>query len=302
LAALVLTVLGTLVVVAAVEDLFHTIFHPAARGHISNWLAHLVWKAIRSGIPSRIEFAGPLAFVITVSYWAVSLIIGFALIYRSHLPKDFTFVSGLNPERYSSFLGNVAISVCSLMTLSSGAYPKELWIQLLMGVESILGFALLSASISWILSIYPVLEHRRSLAHQATLLHFAEQSQARRLESLEDSELEDLLLGLASQVTTHRNELTQFPITYYFYEEDKQTALPGILPYLADVASQYSDRNGGAGIAAITLGGAIDDYLDIIATAFLHHEYLSREETLREYAREQMREMVRAPERVRKAA
>ncbi|HKW16196.1 MAG TPA: hypothetical protein VJO35_01685 [Terriglobales bacterium] len=61
---------------------------------------------------------------------------------------------------------------------------------------------------SRILSIYPVLEHKRSLSHQATLLHFAEVNGIRRLDQISDSDVQELLLGLASQLSTHRNELT----------------------------------------------------------------------------------------------
>ena len=290
-----LTVIGAVLVLAALQDVFHTLFHPAARGDISDWIALRIWRAFRKLLPGVLDFAGPIAFVTVVGYWLISTIVGFALIYHPHLPQAFTFTPGLSPERYATFGGALNVSFASLMTLSAGAYSKDLWIQLLMGIEAIFGFAILTASISWILSIYPVLEHRRSLAHQATLLHFAEAKDIRRLDDISDSDLQQILLGLASQLTTHRNELTQFPITYFFYEEDQQTALPGILPYLADIAEQSVSRSGAAAIAATVLGGAVDDYLKLIAGSFLSTKFTNREDILRAYAEDQKREPVRSP-------
>src|SRR5436190_23158658 len=53
------------------------------------------------------SFAGPIAFVMTVLYWALSLIFGFAMIYWPHLPEAFTFASGLNPENYRTIKGAI---------------------------------------------------------------------------------------------------------------------------------------------------------------------------------------------------
>jgi len=37
-----LTVGGAALIIAALQDLFHTLFHPSARGDISDWIAHAV--------------------------------------------------------------------------------------------------------------------------------------------------------------------------------------------------------------------------------------------------------------------
>ena len=296
-----LTILGTILTLAALQDLFHTLFHPAARGAISDWIAHGIWRAFKAVLPKRLTFAGPVAFAATVFYWAASVVIGFALIYEPRLPGDFVFAAGLNPEKYASMQGAIDVSLCALTTASTGVNAKLLWLQFLVGCEALFGFVLLSASVSWILSIYPVLEHRRSLAHQANLLHYAEASGIRRLDQVPDSDLEEILLGLASQMTTHRNELTHFPIVYYFHEDESETALAGILSYLADIAEQSVHRGGGVPIAAAALGGAINDFLKVIASMFLHRKFRDPREILRAYAEDHMQQVVRSP-RVRAEA
>lgn len=299
----VFTILGVLLATFALRDLFQTLFHPAARGPISDWIGLTIWRILRRFFPKALAAAGPLAFASVVLYWMASIVLGFALLYLPHLPHKFTFVQGLNPANYGSFLGAVNVSLSSLMTLSSGAYSKSLWIQFFMSIESVFGFGLLTASISWILSIYPVLEHRRSLAHQATLLHFAEHKGIQRLDNLSDSELQEFLLGFSSMLTTHRNELTQFPITYFFAEPEAKTSLAGILPYLADIAEEFANRKGGVALAAATLGGAIDDFLALIAGSFLRKSFGRREDILIAFAEDHGRKPARSPRhRLPKAA
>jgi hypothetical protein len=297
-----LTTVGVLLIVIAAQDVFHTLFHPAQHGYVSDWIARQIWRCFRKSLPRSLTLAGPLSFVMIVVFWALSMIVGFALIYRPQLPQAFAFASGLNAAHYGSFLGALIVSLGSLITLSTGMYSTHLWIQVVMGIESICGFALLTASVSWILSIYPIFEHRRSLAHQASLLHFSEVKGLRRLADVSDSDLHQILLGLATQLITNRNELTQFPITYYFHEDETQTSLAGILPYLSDIAEQSAGRNGAAGLAAITLGGAIDDYLRLIARDFLKREFKNRKDILQAFADDHMREAVRSPRIVSKAA
>jgi hypothetical protein len=288
-------IIGIVLIVAAIQDVFHTLFHPAKQGNISDRIARSIWRIIRKGIPRSLELAGPLAFTGTVLFWVISIIIGFALLYAPVLPQQFVYASGLNRFAYGSFLGALDLSIGSLITLSTGMYSNNPGIGLIMGLESIVGFGLLTASVSWILSIYPVLEHRKSLAREATLLHFSEYQSIRRLDEISDTDVQQILLGLASQLSTSRNELIQFPITYYFHEDEKETSLAGILPYLADIAEINAKRSGAAALAAVALGGAVDDYLRVVASLSLRRKFTNRDEILRALAEDHMREIARSP-------
>jgi hypothetical protein len=155
---------------------------------------------------------------------------------------------------------------------------------------------------SWILSIYPVLEHRKSLAHEASLMHFAEMQGIRRLRDVSESDLHDILLGFAGEMTTSRNELIQFPITYYFHENERDTSLAAILPYLADIAAQNVRGEGAVALAATALGGAIDDYLKFVARTFLDRPFTNRYEMLGAFAADHLRDAVRSPVVMPKAA
>src|SRR5437762_7291278 len=133
-----LTIIGALLIIFAMRDIFHTLFHPASSGDINDWLTLMVWRFFRSFLPKHLSMAGPLAFLVVVSYWAVSIILGFALIYRPHLSSEFAFAPGVNPTNYDSMLGALNISIASLITLATAAIAKNLWIQLLMGLEALI--------------------------------------------------------------------------------------------------------------------------------------------------------------------
>lgn len=296
------TILGLVLILAAVRDIFHTLFNPSKQGDLSDWIARTIWRAFQRFLPRALNFAGPISFLGVVSYWTVSMLAGFALIYLPHISQGFTFTAGISHDEYANFLGALDASIGSLITLSTGIYSKQPWMQLIMGTESIIGYGLLTASVSWILSIYPVLEHRKSLAHEASLLHFSEMNGIRPLRDLAESDLQSILLGLASQLVTSRNELIQFPITYYFHEHERETSLAAVLPYLADIAAQNVRHEGAVALAATVLGGAIDDYLKFVARTFLKRGFTDRYEILRALAADHLREMLRSPVVVSKAA
>lgn len=60
------------------------------------------------------------------------------------------------------------------MTLTTLGYgdvtPVSDWLRLLAPLEAAVSFALLTAGVAWLMSIYPILARRRALAHEVTLL------------------------------------------------------------------------------------------------------------------------------------
>lgn len=288
---------GAILIIAALRDLFSTLFHPGTSGTISDWIALSLWRSYRKTFPNRLVHAGPLIFLAVIGFWGLSMIFGFALIYRPFMPATFVFMDGLDPRSFDSFFGALNFSIGTLITEFIGATPTNGFLQFLTTIEAIFGFAILTASISWILSIYPVIEHRRSLAHQASLFHHGEETGYRHLESLSDTELQTILLGLASQLTTHRNELSQFPITYYFQEPEKQTAIGGILFYISELADRFSGREGAVRIAAVTLGGAVEDYLTFIDEQFFRRKFDNRNASLQRLAEDHRRTPVHSPKK-----
>ncbi len=131
---------GVLLIAFAIRDVFHTLFHPARHGVISDGMAKMICGSVRRLRPQSLTVAGPAAFLTIVIYWTLSNIVGFALIYMPQLPEAYKFAGGLDPRGFAGFGGAMQVSVSSLITLSSGAYANSTWMGPAMGFESICWF------------------------------------------------------------------------------------------------------------------------------------------------------------------
>lgn len=297
----ILTSVGVVLIVTSMADLARTLFHPAQHGNISEAMTLKLWRLIRRFAPQQLSAAGPLNFFVVILYWGLSVVVGFALIYRPFIATQFVVSPGLDQAQLAryplAYAGTLSLS--SLITVATGLQTKSVLLQYLMGVEAVLGFVILTASISWILSIYPVIEHRRSMAHEATLLHFAEARGIQRVEDMQDSDLQDLLLAMSEQITTIRTELSQFPITYYFHERDERSTVAPALYYLAELAEDVARDRPGVRLGATVMGGAIDDLVELMAKKYLKRSFESRWEALAALLKEHRREALKRPQRPR---
>jgi hypothetical protein len=298
---------GFVCIAVALHDVFHTLFHPAGRGAMSDWLAGFVWKIVRAlshNKRERITLAGPFAILTIIGIWVALIVFGFAFIYRPYIAGQFTVAPGLDPAKHRSFLDALNVSIGGLMTLSGDILTKSRVLRLAIGSEAIIGFGLLTASVSWLLSIYPVLERRRTVAHELTLLHNAESRSGIRIIELPSDEAQEILWGLAAEISSLRNDLTQFPITYYFHSGDEHSGLAGALPYVADLAENASrpQMSPSVRMAGIALGGAIHDYLEYVAETFLDMPLDDKRAIMRRYADEHLFRPMRATAPLRRAS
>lgn len=292
----IFTVVGVVLVAIATLDVFQTLFHPAGHGALSDWTAQLVWRVCRSAAEKHrgiLSYAGPLAMLLIIVSWATCTTLGFALIYLPHMGKEYIFDAGVNPANHRGFWEAVSSSIGALITLSQGMEPKSEWLGLIRGIEAIIGFGLLTSSVSWLLSIYPALEARRSLAQRASLLHNAEVENGIDLIRDGNDQVQNWLIGLAGELASLRNQMAQFPITFFFYVGEPKTALAGALPYLNRLAERaVAAESAVLKIAGTELGGAVSDFSMSLAKEFLRMHTAETTVILRHYAREHLMEMM----------
>jgi hypothetical protein len=286
---------GVAMIALSCHDMFHTLFHPAGRGALSDSLSRWIWKLFR-GLARRhremITRGGPIIFLSVVTTWALLVLFGFALVYWGNL-GTFVVSPGMDPSRHRTFADAFNISLGALITIAGDFNPNSKLMRLLMGSEAVIGFGLLTASVSWLLSIYPVLEQRRSLAHRSTLLHAAEQRSGIAILDIPCAELYPLLMKITEEVTTLRNSMSQFPISYYFHGGESETALPGILEYIRGIGERTIHSNDPAvRIAGTMLSGAIIDYLELLAEVYLRMPKDDPAAILRQYASDQLRDVI----------
>ncbi|HMI82283.1 MAG TPA: potassium channel family protein [Solirubrobacterales bacterium] len=263
------TLLGIALIAVALRDIFDVLFHPLGRGLIARRIVQGV-SALANALPGRTRLrllAGPLSYIAVVAIWTALLAIGWALIFLPHLPGGFNFDPALDPAEHSGFLDALYISLVNLTSLGYGDIsPATPLLRLLGPLETVMGLGLLTASISWLISIYNAISRRDSLAHE---VHLAKQAEERLGEKLVDADpalLEALLAGFAEQLIRTRRDLIHFPITHYFRTEDEERALAGLLPFLRDLAEEAGgeDRPHSLRVRAAVLQMAMDDFAETL--------------------------------------
>lgn len=233
---LLVTLVGAVLILATLRYIFHELFHPSGTGSASGALSRAIWRLFRrlaERRPGALPLAGPVALVAILLSWAASLAIGWALLYWPYLPGGFLLQTGLDPRAQG-------------------------------------GFGLLTAGITWVLSIYPALSRRRSLAQQVTVLRDAESESGIDVVESHAETAEQIFRSLAVQLLAVRSDLQQFSITYFFHSSDERSALSAALPYLARLAERSGDpsRPPRVQLGSAVLRRSLDDFAATVAPTF----------------------------------
>ena len=260
------TALGAAMVLFALRDMFHTIWHPSGQGSLSRLVIQLIWRGSRvlKRRSKQTSMVGPIALLSVILTWAGIIILGWTLIYWPHMAEGFSFSSGLDPSRRADSMDSLYLSLVTVATLGYGdIVPTYLWLRLLSPLEALIGFALLTAAVSWVLQIYPALARRRALAIRLALLERADY--ADEVGDMDSSAASTLLDSLTQELVRVRVDLTQYAETYYFREADSVASLPARLPYaLAIVSAAGASARTDLRVAASALGDAVEDYTNVL--------------------------------------
>ena len=219
-----LSVLGGLVLLAVLTDLFLALLYPAGRGVISDPVMAAVWRLTRRAGRRTRAISGALAVVAAILTWVALAVLGGALLVGPHLPEAFSYGTGLDPAR-GPWLDAFYVSAVTLTTLGFGdVVPTEGWLRALVPLLALTGFALLTAAVTWVMQLYPALTRRRRLALQLSAYEVV--GTADRLGSLGPTTAARLLEDVASGLGGVRMDLTQYAETFYFHEADDDASLP----------------------------------------------------------------------------
>ena len=291
---LLLSLLGAALVLVAVRDVFDTLFHPSGRGVLSQVITGAVWRGFRRVATRRraaLELAGPVALLVVIASWGMLLAVGWALIFWPHLPGAFLFSPGLSPSAQGSFVDALYLSLVTLATLGYGDItPASGWLRVLAPLEALFGFALLTASLTWVISVYSTLSQMRSLAHEVTLVREAHSETGIDLGQVEASAAERTLSDLAAQLVAVESQLAQFPVAYYFHSSDERMELSAAVPDLLHLAETGGvSHSPGVRVSARMLRGAIDDFSAVLGSRFLGLPAAKTEKILAAFARDNLR-------------
>jgi hypothetical protein len=272
--ATALTVLGAILVGLALRDVFETLFHPHGRGVISERLEAGVWRAMRWAALRRrnlLSTAGPTAFLLVIASWIALVVIGFALVFEPRMPEHFGVADSLAAEPPDGFLDALYLSLVNLTSLGYGdIVPNTEALRLLGPIETMIGLGLLTASISWLLSIYTVLAGARSFAREVALVVETERDGGRALTDLEPLHAAERLAELASKAVAVRRDLSHFPILYRFHSRGATGDLSlAVTDLLAIARRGVAAESAAVAFEARKLERAVGDLLATVAEEFL---------------------------------
>ena len=279
---------GVVPIVVALVDVFLTLFHPTVTGPIGSSIQRVTWRVSRvvgRRTPAALAFAAPVGVLLTIATWAFLLVVGWALVYWPFMPEGFTLAS--EAELGSPFVAALYTSIVTLSTLGFGDIaPASDWLRLVAPLESVLGFALLTVSLSWLISIYPALHRRRQFARRLAAGVFAYDPPASVFEVLSPQAAAGLLQEFEVGVAAVSTDLEQLPVTYYFRHDPAETALPRLLSELLEIctAVRAESRDEDVAFRAAMLERGLDDLARTLRSAFLPLAGESTAEVLAAYA------------------
>ncbi len=267
---LIWLILGVVVIVATLRDIVATLFHPLGRSHIGRWVVGAVsWLGHRlsSSVPSATVLIGPIGYITVVASWAALLIVGWALVFYPFLPEGFYYAPGLVPDHHAGFDVALYLSLVDLTSLGYGDIsPQGSLLRILGPVETLFGLSLVTASVSWLISIYNAISQRDAFAHEVHLSRMAEERLGEKLADADPELLERLLSSFSRQLVATRRNLIHFPITIHFRSEDEEKALSGLMPFLAGLVDEAVDesRPQALRVRGEMLGMAMDDFAETL--------------------------------------
>ena len=291
---LLLSLLGAGLILVAVRDIFDTLFHPSGKGMLSRALPRFLWRGVRrigGRYPLAQELCGPVTLLAVIASWAALLAVGWAFVFWPHLARGFLLAPGLSSSAQGGFVDALYISLVTLTTLGYGDItPTSSWLKVLVPFEALVGFGLLTASLSWVISLYPAFSRHRSLAHEVNLVREAESETEIGVRQMDALAAEQMLGSLTTQLIAVQTDLIHFPISYYFRSSNERFELSAAMPYLLRVAQEgdSADCAPGVRMRASMLRGAIEDFSDTVGARFLDLPSASSDKVLRAYARDNL--------------
>jgi ABC-type multidrug transport system fused ATPase/permease subunit len=252
---------------------------------LSDFVGRTLFRLFRSGAPA-LSLAGPLSLVLVILCWAFLQALGFALIYWAAFPAQFQF-NNTHASLHGFWL-MLYFSLQAMTTVGLGdVTPKTDWLRILVAFQALAGLALVTASVSWIVLLYPALGRMRTLARHVSILARAEQKTSVAVVS---GEAQFLLGDLASDVIRTRVDLIHFPIIYYFYSGHARSSLAELLPHLVRFALLGSnpERPERVRLASAALREALNDLAEVLAERLRRADTKDPEAVFRAYAEEHL--------------
>jgi hypothetical protein len=280
--AVLSTISGIILIVVAMNDVFQTLLHASGTGRLTHLLFRTTWSLTRHR-RRRVPINGTLTVLITIGVWVALVSVGWALIYLPYIPEGFVY-TGIDPHDYPPFAEAMTTSLVMLTTLGLGdTVPAAPLLRLLSPLEALAGFALLSASVSWFMQLYPALARRRAFAIELTSLHAAGLTET--LEDISPGEASAIVRASSQALAMVTADLVQNAEIFYFTDGDERLSAAratGFVTTLRDaaLASLHADVRA----EGRQLSGILDELAARLRQQYAHVRGESSDEILAAFA------------------
>jgi hypothetical protein len=241
-----IAVLGALLVAVALIDVFLTVLHYDGSSLLARRVNRATWWMVRTAtapLPRRLRsylrcLGAPLMIPTTLAVWLSLLIVGFALLYQPGLDAgDFDIPARTEP----GFLLALYTSIVTLSTLGYGdVTPTVPLFQMLAGLQALIGFALLTLAISYILNVYSVLQHLSllgaELQQQSADPADPQGLLATHLTAAGPDSLGTRLESLRQRLLLYHEGLRRYPIVYFFRSREPARTITAVVGDLGQMA------------------------------------------------------------------
>ncbi len=244
---MVISVLGGLVVLVAVLDLFLTVLDGDGFSILSSRVYRVLWWAWRhgaKGLPpvtrrAWLSFGAPLMIPAIVGVWFALIITGFALIYFGGMsPQNFFFGGGSQPSLAAAFrLSWVTLSTIGFVEIS----PSSTTYSFTVAAEAILGGVVLTMAITYFLRVHQVLLQFHCLAttmhHHAGDISRPQTYLSTHFHHGEPQAVEPWLHDIVSDLVELHEGLRRHPIVYYYHPRRTWRSLPHLVETLGRITA-----------------------------------------------------------------
>jgi hypothetical protein len=232
----VLVVVGVILILAGVFDLFMTVLYYDAAGPLSLRMYRIVWAVCRraaSRVPARhtaftLSLGVPLMVLASLVIWIALQVFGFALLYYVGLQHgSFRLSEGLEPNAIEAlYLSGISLSGLGYGDLAPITAP----FQVVAGIQALVGYGFLTIAIAYVVNVYKVIEDMGVLS--SDIYHESERTyDARHILEIhfhmgEPRDLRGRLNNFYSSMISHHEGMRHYPVVYYFYSRRGYAALP----------------------------------------------------------------------------
>jgi hypothetical protein len=239
-------VLGALVIALGLVDVFLNVLAYDAAGLPVERSYRAIWRIIRAltrHLPANPAgffraLGAPLMVVWTIAGWMGLQVLGFALVYYPAVTDG----SLSHPGLPATFWTPLYFSAATIGSLSfSDAEPKGLALHFAAAAETLIGIAILTLGISFVLGLYQVVQEEGAvwtgIQHRADLEIDPRSLLALFFRDGTGEGLSPLWRDLHDSLIKYLEGMRRYPVVYYFHVRQQYRSLPYLFWFVGEAAS-----------------------------------------------------------------